>query len=255
MPVTVAFLDASVLYPAPLRDLLLELAVSDLFRAKWSASVHEKWIRALLRRRPDLTAERLERTRGLMDAHVRDALVTGFEDLIGEVQLPDPDDRHVLAAAVVAGADIIVTANLRLSGPDPRGTWTRTPASGRLLGRPVRPVAHAVPRRGESRPRSPRHAPPRRTERYGGSSPGAQRSAAATRLDSEGIDDRASSQAAYDNIDPATQRPTPMKLHLDREHLQRPGQQRNRTVLFCYRHSAGARLRKCVAPSIMNSEV
>ena len=82
MPVEVAFLDASVLYPAPLRDLLLELAVSDLYRAKWSARVHDEWTRALLRRRPDLTAARLERTRRLMDAHVRDVLVTGFEDLV-----------------------------------------------------------------------------------------------------------------------------------------------------------------------------
>ena len=113
MPVAVAFLDASVLYPAPLRDLLLELAVSDLFRAKWSRVVHDEWIRALLRNRPDLTAERLERTRRLMDAHVRDALVTGFEDLVPSIRLPDPDDRHVVAAAVRAGADLVVTANVR----------------------------------------------------------------------------------------------------------------------------------------------
>ena len=113
MPVTVAFLDASVLYPAPLRDLLLELAVSDLFRAKWSQAVHEEWIRALLRRRPDLSAERLERTRRLMDAHVRDALVAGFEDLVPTVALPDPDDRHVVAAAVRGEAHIVLTANLR----------------------------------------------------------------------------------------------------------------------------------------------
>ena len=113
MPVAIAFLDASVLYPAPLRDLLLELAVSDLFRAKWSQAVHEEWIRALLRNRPDLTAERLERTRRLMDAHVRDAVVTGFEELLPGIQLPDPDDSHVVAAAVRAGADLIVTANLK----------------------------------------------------------------------------------------------------------------------------------------------
>lgn len=75
MRIAIAFLDASVLYPAPLRDLLLELAVSDIFRAKWSQAVHEEWIGALLRDRPDLTAERLDRTRRLMDAHVRDAVV------------------------------------------------------------------------------------------------------------------------------------------------------------------------------------
>ena len=113
MSVAVAFLDASVLYPAPLRDLLLEMAVSDLFRAKWSRAVHDEWIRALLRDRPDLTAERLERTRRLMDAHVRDAVVAGFEDLVPDIRLPDPDDRHVVAAAVRGGADIVVTANVR----------------------------------------------------------------------------------------------------------------------------------------------
>jgi len=77
-----AFLDASALYPAPLRDLLLELAVADLYRAKWSDAVHEEWIGAVLKNRPDLTRAQLERTRDLMNAHARDALVTGFEQLI-----------------------------------------------------------------------------------------------------------------------------------------------------------------------------
>ena len=113
MPVTIAFLDASVLYPAPLRDLLLELATSDLYRAKWSDAVHDEWIRALLRRRPDIPETRLKRTRRLMDAHVRDALVAGFEELVSAIQLPDPDDRHVVAAAIQGQADIILTANLK----------------------------------------------------------------------------------------------------------------------------------------------
>ena len=104
-----AFLDASVLYPAPLRDLLLELAVSDLYRAKWSNAVHDEWIKALLSKRDDLTRERLERTRDLMNKHVRDALVTDFNDLIEILDLPDPDDRHVLAAAIKGRADLIVT--------------------------------------------------------------------------------------------------------------------------------------------------
>jgi predicted nucleic acid-binding protein len=108
-----AFLDASVLYPAPLRDLLLELAVRDLYRAQWSNAVHDEWINALLRTRPDLTRERLERTRDLMNAHTRDALVTGYEDLIEVLELPDLDDRHVLAAAIKGQAELIVTTNLK----------------------------------------------------------------------------------------------------------------------------------------------
>lgn len=107
-----AFLDACVLYPAPTRDLLMELAVSDLYRAKWSDRVHEEWIAAALRERDDLTRVRLERTRDLMNAHVRDALVTDYEDLIETIDLPDPEDRHVLAAAIRGRADLIITANL-----------------------------------------------------------------------------------------------------------------------------------------------
>lgn len=107
------FLDASVLYPAPLRDLLLELAVADLYRAKWSDAVHEEWIRAVLKNRSDLTRTQLERTRDLMNAHARDPLVTDFERLIGVLDLPDPDDRHVLAAAIKGRADLIVTINLK----------------------------------------------------------------------------------------------------------------------------------------------
>jgi len=95
-----AFYDASVLYPSELRNLLMHLALTGLFQARWSPAVHEEWIRALLRRRPDLTREKLERTRMLMDRHATDALVTGYEELIEGLHLPDPDDRHVMAAAI-----------------------------------------------------------------------------------------------------------------------------------------------------------
>jgi predicted nucleic acid-binding protein len=107
-----ALYDACVLYPAPLRDLLMQLALTDLYRAKWSHMIHDEWIRNLLRHRPDLTRERLERTRERMDAHTRDCLVIGFEALIDALELPDPDDRHVLAAAIHGRADVIVTYNL-----------------------------------------------------------------------------------------------------------------------------------------------
>lgn len=108
-----AFYDANVLYPAELRNLLMHLALTGLFRATWSADVHEEWICALLRNRPDLSREKLERTRQLMDKHAEDALVTGYEDLVPGLNLPDPDDRHVLAAAIVASANVIVTVNVR----------------------------------------------------------------------------------------------------------------------------------------------
>lgn len=107
-----ALYDACVLYPAPLRDLLLELALTDLFRAKWSAQIHDEWIQAVLDHRSDLTVAQLRRTRDLMDLHVRDCLVEDFEELIPSLTLPDPNDRHVLAAAIRGRADVIVTYNL-----------------------------------------------------------------------------------------------------------------------------------------------
>src|SRR5215467_7169425 len=107
-----ALIDACVLYPAPLRDLLMWLALTDLFRARWTDEIHDEWIRNVLADRPDLRPEQLERTRQLMNTRVRDCLVTGYENLIEKLTLPDRNDRHVLAAAILAGADVIVTFNL-----------------------------------------------------------------------------------------------------------------------------------------------
>jgi predicted nucleic acid-binding protein len=105
-------LDACVLYPAPLRDLLLRLALTGLFKARWTDAIHEEWITAVLRQGKH-SQEQLERTRDLMDAHALDAKVTGYESLIETLTLPDPDDRHVLAAAIRSNADAIVTFNLK----------------------------------------------------------------------------------------------------------------------------------------------
>lgn len=74
--------DACVLYPAPLRDLLMHLSLTDLYRAKWTEQIHEEWIRNVLAVRQDLTREQLDRTRHLMDSSARDYLVTGYEFLI-----------------------------------------------------------------------------------------------------------------------------------------------------------------------------
>jgi predicted nucleic acid-binding protein len=105
--------DACVLYPAPLRSFLMYLAMTDLFRARWSNAIHEEWMEHVERDYPDITRQQVVRIRDLMNAHVRDCLVTGFEHLIPAVSLPDPDDRHVVAAAIHCGADLIVTFNLK----------------------------------------------------------------------------------------------------------------------------------------------
>ncbi|WP_291695574.1 PIN domain-containing protein [Bradyrhizobium sp.] len=106
-------MDACTLYPAPLRDLLLEMATAGLFRAKWTERIHDEWISSLLRDRDDLTRAKLERTKALMNEAVLDCLVSGYESLSVGLDLPDGDDRHVLAAAIHCQADTIVTYNLK----------------------------------------------------------------------------------------------------------------------------------------------
>lgn len=108
-----AIYDACVLYPAPLRDFLMWLALSGRFRARWSHDIHEEWKRNLLLNRSDLSRDQLDRTSALMDRAIPDGLVDGYENLIPGLQLPDPDDRHVLAAAIRCGASVIVTFNQR----------------------------------------------------------------------------------------------------------------------------------------------
>jgi len=108
-----AIYDSCVLYPAPLRDFLMWLALSGRFRARWSAAIHEEWTRNLQQNRPDISAKQIERTVALMNAAVPDAMVTEYEMLIDGLELPDPDDRHVLAAAIRCNASVIVTFNER----------------------------------------------------------------------------------------------------------------------------------------------
>ncbi|WP_409307716.1 PIN domain-containing protein [Pseudomonas putida] len=108
-----AIYDANVLYPALLRDFLMNLALTGIYRARWSASIHDEWKRNLLLNRPDLTPEHLDRTSSLMDAAVPDALVTDYDSLVEGLDLPDRDDRHVLAAAIKCNASVIVTFNLK----------------------------------------------------------------------------------------------------------------------------------------------
>lgn len=108
-----ALLDACVLYPAQLRDLLVEVAKTGVYRARWSDSIHDEWISALLARRGDLDPAILARTRELMNAAIPDCLVRGYEALVPNLNLPDPKDRHVLAAAITGRADVIVTFNLK----------------------------------------------------------------------------------------------------------------------------------------------
>ncbi len=108
-----ALYDACVLYPFSLRDLLVELATTRLFDARWTNQIHDEWIRNLLQDHPEITLSQLERTKKLMNQAVLGSLVVDFEHLIPSINLPDPNDAHVIAAAIACEAQRIVTFNLK----------------------------------------------------------------------------------------------------------------------------------------------
>ena len=109
-----ALLDACVLYPLAMTDALLSLATAGFFAAKWSTRIEDEWARSLERQRPDLTGKLGVRRDSMREA-VPDWEVPepSWEVLVQGIQLPDPDDAHVLAAAIAGHADCIVTFNLK----------------------------------------------------------------------------------------------------------------------------------------------
>jgi PIN domain len=122
MPFVVVY-DANVFYPDALRDLHIRVALTGLVQAKWTLQIVDEALTALGRNRPDIPAARLEVLGPLINDSVPDCLVTGYEPLIEGLKLPDPDDRHVLAAAIKANAQVIVTANLRDFPPQDLAPW------------------------------------------------------------------------------------------------------------------------------------
>lgn len=106
-------LDACVIYPNMLRDLLMRLGLNGLYMPKWTATIHDEWQRNLVKNMPEVTPDKVKRIEVLMDKALPDALVTGFEPLISGLSLPDEDDRHVVAAAIKCNAEVIVTFNLK----------------------------------------------------------------------------------------------------------------------------------------------
>lgn len=109
----VAVYDACVLYPFHLRNILIQCAFDGLVDARWTDDIHAEWIRNLAANTPGTPVSRFEATREKMKAALPDADVTGYHALIPSLLLPDPDDRHVLAAAITGKASLIVTWNIK----------------------------------------------------------------------------------------------------------------------------------------------
>ena len=111
---TTAVLDANALYGALIRDLLLRLAVRELYRPVWTAEILEELQRALLRNRPLAAAGGVPRLLHAMTSSFPGALVAPSPEDTSRVPVAiEPGDRHVVAAAVATEADVIVTENLR----------------------------------------------------------------------------------------------------------------------------------------------
>lgn len=111
--INTALLDANILYPAPIRDIFMHLGLEALLKIRWTDDIHREWIDALIRNEPHRERKKLERTRDKMDLHIYDAKIFDYQHLIPDLDLPDPDDRHVLAAAIVGQCNLIVTQNIK----------------------------------------------------------------------------------------------------------------------------------------------
>jgi hypothetical protein len=109
---TVAVFDACILYPFHLRNIVVQAAVDGLVEARWTDEIHDEWIRNLTTATPALSLGRLQATKRLMNQALPRATIDEYRDYIPAVSLPDPDDRHVVAAAIAAGASLILTWNL-----------------------------------------------------------------------------------------------------------------------------------------------
>ncbi len=116
--------DANVLYPNLTRDLLIRIAQAGLVQAKWTEKILDETFAALSLNMPGTDPEKWDRLRGLVQSAIRDSLVIDYEPLIEAVTgLPDPDDRHVVAAAIKCKAQVIVTENVRDFPASVLGKW------------------------------------------------------------------------------------------------------------------------------------
>ena len=109
----IAVLDANVLYPAPVRDLLLHMASEELFQPKWSDTIQKEWTRNLLAKRPDLKKASLTNICKWMDRVYPDAHTRLYHLPKTPINLPDMADIHVVETAISSGANYIITFNLK----------------------------------------------------------------------------------------------------------------------------------------------
>lgn len=107
----IAVLDTNVIYPVIIRDILFWFAHYDLYTPKWSEHIFDEWKKVM--KQKGVSEEEANKRIAKANIAFPDALVQNYKGLIKYLELPDVDDRHVLAAAIKTNASIIVTNNIK----------------------------------------------------------------------------------------------------------------------------------------------
>lgn len=106
-----AVLDTNVIFPLVIRDLLFWFAYYELYTPKWSVNIFDEWKDVMIRK--GVSEDEANKRVNVANKAFPDALVLNYDKLIDKLELPDPKDRHVLAAAIKTNANVIVTNNLK----------------------------------------------------------------------------------------------------------------------------------------------
>lgn len=114
-------LDTNVIFPIEIRDLLFWFAHDDLFTPKWSRHIFDEWERVM--RAKNVHEDEILKRIKWANLAFPDALVENYENFMDGLELPDPNDRHVLAVAIKSSANVIVTNNLKDFPPDYLATF------------------------------------------------------------------------------------------------------------------------------------
>ncbi len=121
----IVVVDANVLFPLTLRDTVLRAAAADFFQLRWSEEILDEMERNLVSTET-MPKDKAAKLRAQMEKFFPEAMVTGYEPLIAAMQ-NDAKDRHVVAVAVKAGAQVVTTANLKDFKPLPDGIEAQSP--------------------------------------------------------------------------------------------------------------------------------